>query len=252
MGVEGVGRRKWRALHILGTMGLVVTAVLADEATASRRMVIGSHDGFELAARFHDAGKRGGAVLLLHQCDREGQVTGLQGLARGLVKRGIHALEIDLRGYGASRNDDFDGKNWQEAQEHHQRDVEATYHALTSLPQVDRERIGIVGASCGGRLAVTLARFRRGIRAITFLSTGLGRSPSEYVNELRGLPMLCIASEDDPHGRTAESMRAAFETSEHPSSRLVMLKGSAHGAPLFDQEPRLEATIIDWLRDRLN
>jgi len=64
--------------------------------------------------------------------------------------------------------------------------------------------------------------------------------------------MFCIAAKDDPYGRAAESMRTACGTSTAPETRLRILEGTAHGAPLLDQEPELEPEIIGWLSDILD
>lgn len=245
--VVSVQRGRWMAAVLL----VLFSTIAWSNPRVATPLVIRSHDGFELAGRFRDAGKRSGAVLMLHQCDREGEATGLEGLARSLANRGFHALEVDLRGYGASVSDAFDGENWREAQEHFDRDIAAAHRALVSRPEVDDSRIALLGASCGGRFAVNLGR-AVAIRGIVLLSVGLGNSPAELLGGVKGLPLLCIASEDDPYGRAAESMRIAFETSEDPASGLLLLKGDAHGAPLLAQEPWLSPAILDWLAARLN
>lgn len=209
-------------------------------------------DGFKLHARFHDAGSRASAVLLLHQCDREGPATGFERLASILVERGAHALEVDLRGYGLSVDERFDGENWQEAGSHFSSDVASLFDYLAARPDVDATRLAILGASCGGRYAAELARTQAGIRALVLLSSNLGRSPEETLAGLSGLPVLGITSEGDPYGLTVRSTREAFELSKHPASRLLMYKGSAHGSPLFELDSQLEPLVAGWLVARLN
>jgi len=162
-----------RRLTALIPFVLASTVSLARaETVATEAWSIESHDGFAVTARFHDAGERGPAVLLIHQCDRIGEATGLEGLARSLAARGIHAVEIDLRGYGGSISEAFDGKNWQEAQEHHAKDVGAVYRSLVSRSDVIPGRRLFSAPVAGGGSPWMLRPVSRGRGASSFSRSG--------------------------------------------------------------------------------
>lgn len=65
-----------------------------------REVRISSSDGFKLSGVFHAAKSSGPGVLLLHQCDREGMLTGYERLAELLSDCGFHVLTIDYKGQG--------------------------------------------------------------------------------------------------------------------------------------------------------
>lgn len=229
----------------------IVIAVTAALGIDDRTVTIPAGDDLDLVARIYPAATEGPGVLLLHQCDREGPLTGYESLAAHLQARGVHVLMLDFRGYGESRDDHFTGENWQEAQRHFVDDVEHAYSALVSQEGVNPDRIAIVGASCGGRFGIQLAKTHEGVQALAFMSCGLGRNVSDLMEGVRERPVFCVAAEDDPFGRAAASLREAFAASTHPDSRLIIYKGTAHGTPLFDQDPTLVTTMTDWLVARL-
>jgi dipeptidyl aminopeptidase/acylaminoacyl peptidase len=69
-----------------------------------------------------------------------------------LVEAGYVVLFPDLRNYGGS---DGDPAAWDDMNMSGTRDAANAVRALATLPQVDPERLGVVGLSEGGRLALT-------------------------------------------------------------------------------------------------
>lgn len=232
-------------------LSLLLVALLGAGAADGLEVTFPGDGGFLLRARYHAGPDGGPGVLLLHQCDREGPHTGYEKLAPGLAEAGVHALALDFRGYGRSVDVRFTGENWQEARTHFPADLEAALDYLESRPGIDRSRIGVVGASCGGRHAVLLAHSHGEMRALVLLSAGLGRDPEALVEPIADRPLFCSVAEEDPFGPTVESLKRAFVASGHPESRLVLYKGAAHGTPLLEGDPLLGAAITGWLRDRL-
>jgi dienelactone hydrolase len=130
-------------------------------------------------------------------------------------------------------------------------DAESAYQFLVSRPEVIKEQIAVAGTSCGGREAISLAARHDAIRSLVFLSSSIGGRFEEQYQSLTDLPVFCITSENDPFGRTAESMKQAFTKSRNPDSRLLIYKGDKHGTPLFAQDANLEATILGWFEKHL-
>lgn len=226
----------------------LITAVRPAAATG-RAVDIESADGFRIHAAYHAGRDDAPAVLLLHQCDRDGARTGYEGLAERLAGMGFHVLVPDLRGYGASRSERFTGDNWQEAQRYLPEDTEAAFRFLAEQPGVPAERIAVVGASCGGRQAVLLAGTHESIAALVLISTRLGAPMEEALVHAAQRPLLAIAAEGD--ASAAATARRAFEHSTHAAGRLVICKGAAHGTPLFAEDASLEPAIAAWLEARL-
>lgn len=216
----------------------------------ARPIRIESSDGFVLAARYYSAGATAPGVMLLHQCDREGRTTGYEELTTLLADQGFNVLELDLRGFGDSRD-----QQYPEFRAHMRAiapklpgDVEAAYQHLAAREEVDRAAIGVVGASCGASQAIFLAQNHESIRTLVLLSGALWPGARQAFDDLKHLPILIATSEDDG---VTEGLRDVFAASESPDSRLLLYKGNLHGTPLFRLDNHLGQTILQWLVDRL-
>lgn len=205
-----------------------------------------SADGFLLAGRYYATGATGPGVVLLHQCDREGSLTGYEELAPLLAERGMHVLELDFRGFGHSRSDqypEFRG-NMRTIAPRFPADVEAAYRYLIARPSVDSGAIAVVGASCGASQAIFLAQRHESVKALVLLSGSLWPGARSAFDDLTRIPIFVATSEGD---RVTESMTELFSVSEAPNSQLRLYKGDLHGTPLFGLDARLTREIAGWL-----
>jgi len=177
-----------------------------------------------------------------------------------LAQRGIHALSIDFRGFGESISDEFNvttigklpkaerGKAWSKISTHWPDDVQLAFNYLKAKVG-NKGTVGIIGASCGGSQAITLAE-KENISAISFFSSSQrDENIARYGKVLVEKPTLIIASEDD--GRTFTSAQQLFKTAKHPSSKMLSYKGSMHGYPLLDSDKQLAKTIVAWFDNNL-
>ncbi|KGJ86849.1 alpha/beta hydrolase [Colwellia psychrerythraea] len=199
------------------------------------------------------------AVLMLHQCNYNR--TMYNNIGEQLAQRGIHALSIDFRGFGESVNNIFNVKNlrklpkeernkaWSNMSSHWPDDVQLAFDYLTEKVG-DQGKVGIIGASCGGSQAITLAE-KENISAIGFFSSSQSdKNIARYNKVLATKPTLIIASQDD--GRTFTSAGQLFITAKHANSKMISYKGSKHGYPLLDSDKQLAQTIVAWFVNELN
>ena len=223
---------------------------VAQPASQARPLHIESDDGFVLAARYYSAGAAGPGVMLLHQCDREGPRTGYEELTTLLTARGFNVLELDLRGFGKSRDERYPAfrGHLREIAPKFPGDVEAAYQHLVAQEEVDGGTIGVVGASCGASQAIFLAQHHETITALVFLSGALWPGARDAFDDVKHLPILIATSEGD---QVTETLREVFAASEAPSSRFLLYKGDLHGTPLFGLDNHLRLTILEWLVDAL-
>jgi dienelactone hydrolase len=209
-------------------------------------------DGLLLHGSYWAAVEPGPAVLLLHQCNMDR--ASWAPLAAALAESGVHVLVFDFRGFGQSvtdRTGEFSANRarlWPEFVS----DVDRAVAFLGTLPDVDRKRLGVMGASCGGSQTLLLALRDPSVKAIGFLSSSLPFLTDQDLVQFeknRDLPILGIAAEKDEG--TYERTKRLFDSSPNPASKLVLYKGDLHGVPLFAHDPGLVDSIVAWFRARL-
>jgi dienelactone hydrolase len=215
----------------------------------ARQVTIESADKFLLKAKYYSSGKTGPGILLLHQCDRRGPLTGYEQLAERLTREGFNVLVPDSRGFGESRDEQYQDFHSQMSliEPKVPQDVEAVYNFLSSRKEVDKTKVGLAGASCGVRQAIRLAATRPEVRALVFISGSYSPTGpiAEVYNKLTNIPVLSMYSERDRFG-TPAAMRDSFERSKNEYSKLLVYKGDGHGTPLLTQDKNLEQEIVMW------
>lgn len=102
--------------------------------------------------------KNRAAVILLHGFD--GNRLGMKPQADVLARHGYGVLLYDLRGHGESGGD-VRAFGWEDVE-----DVNAALEFLSAREEVDPDRIGIVGFSIGGQIAIRATAGNEQLRAI--------------------------------------------------------------------------------------
>ncbi|PKG82116.1 alpha/beta hydrolase [Colwellia sp. 75C3] len=242
---------------------LSVVSLLFSVQSLAADLILISPDKFNLKADYYQGqnneknlNKR--AVLMLHQCNYNR--TMYNHIGEQLAQQGIHALSLDFRGFGESVSDEFNvakirqlpqaerGQAWTKMSSHWPEDVQLAFDYLKDKVG-NRGQVGIIGASCGGSQAITLAE-KENISAISFFSSSQrDKNIVRYGKTLVEKPTLIIASEDD--GRTFTSAQQLFSTAKHPNSKMISYKGSMHGYPLLDSDKQLTKTIVAWFANNL-
>lgn len=239
---------------------IILAALLTfTAASQANELTLTTDKGFTLKASYYQSNKTSDrGVLLLHQCNYNRSM--YNDIGKQLSDKGIHALSLDFRGFGDSANDEFSAEKlqalpraerriaWQKMSKHWPSDVQLAYNHLKSKMS-DKGIVGVVGASCGGSQAITLAE-KNPVNVIGFFSSGQrDENITRYKQTLADKPTLIIASEKDTG--TYESAKKLFTASTNASSKFIAYKGSAHGYPLLDSDTQLASYMVSWLDSHL-
>jgi dienelactone hydrolase len=196
------------------------------------------------------------AILLVHQLgsDKSSYVE----FQTALADAGITSLAIDLRGHGESTADgtlnfrDFNNEQWAMLSE----DIIAALDYMNANPEINSNAIGIIGASIGANLAVTVTA---GIvssggapvpKGLVLLSPGMnyrGIQPLTLARDIRRIPVLIVSANGD-----GQSFSGSQALSNATNGELIEFDGSDHGTDLFNAHPGLTMEIIQWLRSRIS
>ena len=221
-----------------------------DSAATVTETTVTTSDGWELHGTLwlpdRDAPVPG--VVLLHSGRSDRSV--FSRLERLLAERGMAVLNLDWRGRGQSTSrgtlftlsDEDRAEVW--------RDGEAALAGLAARPEVDGDRLAILGVVQGAEIAVRAAVRDRRVRAVVILT---GYRPAEETEEAfltgGGAEVLYVASAD--HGATTAAMRSLYQRSQGNRTRYVEYPGTALGYQLFEVDPGLEPAIVSWLAEIL-
>lgn len=117
------------------------------------------------------APKRAPALVVVHESGRAMEVGRL--IAKGMSGLGVHALMVQLPGYGRRRADPpIDEAELFRSLRQAIADVRRARDAVAVLPSIDKERIALQGTSLGGFVCATVAGVDRGFRQHFILLAG--------------------------------------------------------------------------------
>ncbi len=175
------------------------------------------------------------AVLMLHQCNFDRSM--YNEIGHELSLRGIHALSLEFRGFKILG--------------HWPKDVQLAYDFLRNKIGSNGV-IGVIGASCGGNQAKTLAKHNP-INAMAFFSSDVVNEKSEgdikhYKTSLAHKPTLFIAAEED---FTFVATKKGSELNKNINSLFLPYKGGKHGYPLLEQDKGLAEKMVHWFDNNL-
>ncbi len=170
-------------------------------------------------------------------------------VAEGLQAAGFAALLFDFTGHGESEGTQADSTPEQQVE-----DLDAAIGALQGVEGVDPGRLGVVGASAGGAVALVRAAVDTRIRAMVLRSAnpaGTGDAADRVT-----VPTLLVVGERDEPIRAAneELLGHVFEDPD-ALRRVVAVTvdwfadhvGRESGmAPRRDERPRTGAVMDDW------
>lgn len=206
-----------------------------------------AQDGTPLKATYFASAKPGPGVLLLHQCDADRKLWDV--LAERMVASGISVLTMDYRGFGESGGARYDKMTGEErgavVNQVWPGDIEIAYSYLLAQPEVQHERIGAGGASCGVNNSLQLALHHPEIQALTLLSGPANRDGRLFLTSSK-LPIFTAVANDDKYPGSVEEMQWLSAVSPNPASRFARFGNGGHGALMFAAHPELADVIARW------
>lgn len=217
-------------------------AVTGTQALQGEAVTVEAADGLVLQGSFYagEGGTPQPGVLLLHMI--YGKREQWNPLIPALVEGGYSVLALDMRGHGKTGGE----MDWDQAVD----DLQRALDYLTQRPEVDPERLGILGASMGANMAMVTAAARSDVQSAALLSPGVslfGVSIDDDLPQYGPRPLLIVASQgDDYAARSAEKLAGLAEG----DVELKLYPGAGHGTNMFAQED-LVPLIIRWLDSTL-
>jgi dienelactone hydrolase len=195
-------------------------------------------------------------VILAHM--RGSDKSSFAGLAAKLADEGFAAIAIDLRGHGDTLSPDGRKVALNELQNADYldmlNDIAAAHVFLASQPDVDGERVAVIGASIGANLGIIYAAGDRRVRTVVALSPGLdyfGLKPAEYLAGYGRRALYLIAGRGDKASFDSCVSIGQAAGQADPFS-LRAFDGKAHGTNLLKEHEGLDMTIISgWLLNHL-
>jgi dienelactone hydrolase len=235
-------------LFILGA-ACVAQPASAQQTPEPRMVDLLATDGVILKGTYFSAGKEGPGVLLLHQCNMQRHAW--DGLAAQMAASGINVMTFDFRGFGESGGvSAYKLSTPQEANEMQSTtwhdDVDVALKYLESQPGVNREMIGVGGASCGVNQAVHLAMRHSEVKSLVLLSDGTDREGRKFLRNASDLPVFGAAADDDEDFGVVSWMKWIVSLSPDANSKMVRYENGGHGAVMFAAHKELPQQIADW------
>lgn len=202
-------------------------------------------DDVQLAAVFYapdNLNEESRVLILLHEAYRDHSLWDDFSIAA--QKKGYAVIALDLRGHGGSKGAAvFDSTMDQ--------DIDALLDWISASPDLNEERVAIVGASLGANLALRAGAKHPQINSLVLLSPGMNYweiGIESAMAEYGRRPVLLVASEED--GYAARSVDRLNEIGSG-YDKVVLYPGAAHGTQLIRRHPDLISTILDWLKQTL-
>lgn len=204
-------------------------------------------DGIKLKVSFFAASKTGPGVLLLHQCNRQRKIW--DGLALQLVAAGINVLTLDLRGFGESGGDPLAKLTPQQAQVEQGKwpsDIDVAFQFLQAQSGVQKDVIGVGGASCGVNNSVQTARRHPEVKSLVLLSGNTDLNGREFLRKAGSPPAFFAAADDDEFPPSVLAIQWMYALDANSGKKLVHYAIGGHGADMFPYHPDLPKMIVDW------
>jgi dienelactone hydrolase len=190
------------------------------------------------------------AVILLNKA--AGDRRAYDNLARQLAEKGIASFRVDLRGHGESinRGKFVPGNEGAVALiEGSDEDVTAAFRYLKTVPGIDAQRIGFVGASYSGEMMAVSGRKYGYGKAYVALSPGSFSEESMEAIDRSGVTWIFIKSAEE----RAKSVKELFPLVRQKSrtAQIMEVNGTEHATDILTAHSELAGMIAVWFKHHL-
>ena len=229
-----------------------IILILSFAYSNGEEITLSTEDGFKLPATVKSPEQGNGAgIILIHQ----------GGSSRGewefmhekLLNNGYVILSYDIRGMGAAPKNNGMGKaveNIYNAPDQAPLDLKAAIKYLENMQSVDNARIGILGASVGGNLAVV------GAATMNIKTTVSISGKTEAALNLAGSSDIQMRSTYYISSMESDGARAGwaeerFKRTEGPREIAITANDQGHGVTILHDSPVLQGQILSWFKANL-
>ena len=202
-------------------------------------------DGIQLAAVYYpdeSLNRDTGILILVHEAYRDRSAW--DGFINAVHESGYAVITFDLRGHGKSQGEQV----FDEAMDH---DLDAVMDWINSSPDLNKDRLAVVGASLGANLALRAGARYPQIKSLVLLSPGMSLwdiGIESAILEYGRRPVLLVATEDD--GYPAISVQRLNELGKG-YDKLVIYPGAGHGTQMITDQPDLIPLMLDWFQQTM-
>lgn len=236
---------RWRAVWLCCAAGLLSACAAAAQVSPQtpypprpvRAITLSATDGTRLIATLYTPTRSPApAVLLLHVAN--GSRHDWEPFAERLREAGIASLALDFRGHGASAG----RRDW----ERMAGDAASALAFMHREPVIDRERIGVIGASLGANVALALGATEPAVRGVAMVSPGLSMYGYLALSDAQvygARPLFMLSAEGDLYSAETQYQVAALARG---SAQSRILPGAAHGTALLKDAAAAEV-LMAWI-----
>ena len=188
------------------------------------------------------------AVILLHSGLSDRNV--YSELEVALAKKGVAVLNIDWRGNGKSIGK---GKYFELAKTERDKgylDALGAVKFLASQPDIDSNRIGIVGTVIGAKHAMAATAEEPRIKTAVVLTGYIPTEKEKVYFTTQKVPVLYVTSTG--HKPVTAALTEMYNLTKDKGSELLIFDGGAIGYQLFKLEDDLLARVVRWMKEKLN
>jgi dienelactone hydrolase len=195
-------------------------------------------------------------VIFLHEISQSKTVW--KPYAKELAEKGYSVLAIDIRGHGESViNKKKQRSYWRKFKEEDWKEVSSDVtkgiaYLKENNPEVDTNRIIIIGSSMGTCVAVKAAneekKHVKGLILLSPYSNYKGIEARVPLVDYGANPILIIVSKNDYSSYDAATELIKYSQGTH---QLVLVKSAGHGTFMLKFEPKLKQIMYDWLIEKL-
>jgi tetratricopeptide (TPR) repeat protein len=115
-----------------------------------------------------------------------------------------------------------------------------------SQPGVNRNVIGVGGASCGVNNSIQAAMRHPEVKSLVLLSGNTNLAGRNFMRSSAAPPAFYAIADDDEFPPSITAIEWIYTLDKNPDKKLVRYAKGGHGADIFAVHPELMTQIVDW------